>query len=392
MDGLQLPADDTGSKYGRRYRSSSPSRRPSFAPRLRRQFPLFFCVLLPTILAGIYYFGFAANQYVSEARFVVRGANALQPGVWTTLLAGVGHGQDDTFSVQDYILSRDALRELVDHEDLRTIFARPEADPLSRFPTALTGDSFEHLFKYYLKQVDVSYDATTGVSALTVKAFRAADAQRIAQALLVAGERLVNRMNERERENTLKTARLEVSRAEAHIEALSAEIAAFRNRETVIDPDKQSVSMLQGIAELQSRLATTRTQIAELTKSSPNSPLLVSAERRANALQTQITDAQRKVAGTDNSMVPKITEYDRLTLERGFADRELTAATDSLAAARLQAERQELYLDPIVQPNEADYPAYPKRFASIAVVFATCFGLYTAARLLIAGAREHRAS
>lgn len=391
MDGLQLPTGETRSQYGRFGRSSS-SRRPSWARRLRRQFPLLFCVLLPTILASIYYFGFAANQYVSEARFVVRGANALQPGVWTTLLAGVGHGQDDTFSVQDYILSRDALRELVDHEDLRTVFARPEADLLSRFPTALTGDSFEHLFKYYLKQVDVSYDATTGVSALSVKAFRAADAQRIAQALLVAGERLVNRMNERERENTLKAARLEVSRAEERIASLSAEIAAFRNRETVIDPDKQSVSMLQGIGELQSRLAITKTQIAELTKSSPNSPLLVSAERRANALQAQINDAQRKVAGADNSMVPKITEYDRLTLERGFADRELTAATDSLAAARLQAERQELYLDPIVQPNEPDYPAYPKRFASIAMVFATCFGLYTAARLLIAGAREHRAS
>jgi capsular polysaccharide transport system permease protein len=391
MDGLQLPIGETESRYRRSARPPAPNRK-SLSGRLRRRLPLLLTVILPTILASIYYFVFAADQYVSEARFVVRGASTMQPGVLSTLLAGVTHAQDDTFAVQDYILSRDALRELVDHNNLMAIFTRPEADGLSRFPGIFLRHSFEHLFKYYLKQVDVTYDATTGVSALSVRAFRPADAQHIAQALLVAGEHLVNQMNERERENTLKTARLEVTRAEQRITALEAEIAAFRNRETLIDPDKQSISMLQGIAELQSRLTVTNTQIAELSKSSPNSPLLPSAQRRAAALQAQIAEAQHKIAGSNSSMVPKITEYDKLTLERGFADRELTAATDSLTAARLQAERQELYLDPIVQPNEADYALYPKRFTSIAIVFVSCFGLYTAGRLLIAGAREHRAT
>ena len=56
----------------------------------------------------------------------------------------------------------------------------------------------------------------------------------------------------------------------------------------------------------------------------------------------------------------------------------------------MQAERQQLYLDPIVQPNTADWPAYPKRFASIAISFATLCGIYLMAALLISGAREHR--
>jgi capsular polysaccharide transport system permease protein len=350
---------------------------------------LFVFVVLPTAVASIYYFGFAANQYVSEAHFVVRGPGSTQPGVLSSLIEGASHAQDDTFSVQEYILSRDALHKLVDHDDLLTVFSRPEADVLSRFPPPVGGTTFEHLFKYYTKQVDVAYDPTTGVSTLTVKAFRADDAQRIAQALLTAGERLINQMNDRERENTLKSARAEVARAEARITQVASNLAAFRKREVLLDPDKQSIAMLQGINDLQSKLAVTKTQIAEMMKSAPNSPLVTSGLRRQAALQSQINEAEQKIAGSGESMVPKITEYDQLALERNFADRALASATDSLAAARLQAERQELYLDPIVQPDEPDYPAYPKRFASVALVFATCFGVYTSVRLLIAAAREH---
>ena len=88
--------------------------------------------------------------------------------------------------------------------------------------------------------------------------------------------------------------------------------------------------------------------------------------------------------------MPKIAAFDMLELQREFADKQLASATSSLEAARLQAEQQQLYLDTIVQPNEADYPAYPKALSSIAIAFATFITIYVAVGLLIAGAREHR--
>ncbi len=349
-------------------------------------------MVLPTALAAVYYFTYAAEQYVSEARFVVRGPSGSQPGVLNSLLqgAGVTRAQDDTFAVHDYILSRDALQELAQTIDIRTLFARPEADPLSRFPIIYGGDTFEHLYKYYRKHVDLTFDSTTGVSELTVQAFRPEDARLIASALLTAGEQLVNRMNERQRSNTMRDARAEVALSEQRVEEVASKIASFRNRESLIDPDRQSVAMLQGITDLQTRVVQAKTQIAELTRSSPNSPLIPTAQRRVVALQAQIDEARAKVTGTDESLVPKMTEFNLLTLQREFATRALASATASLETARLNAERQQLYLDPIVQPNEADYAAYPKRFASIALVFGICFGLYTITLLLLAGAREHR--
>ena len=65
-----------------------------------------------------------------------------------------------------------------------------------------------------------------------------------------------------------------------------------------------------------------------------------------------------------------------LELQRQFADKQLSSATGSLEAARLQAERQQLYLETIVRPNTPDYPAYPKALTSTAIGFATFLTLY----------------
>jgi capsular polysaccharide transport system permease protein len=385
MDGLDV-AISAGSQRLSSYdhHRTRPPRR-----RLRRFLPFLLLVILPTTVSGIYLYVFAADQYLSEARFVVRGETQQTPGALSSFLqsAGVTHAQDDTFAVQDYILSRDALTELVQQEDLKAIFSRPEADPLSRFPSVVGRDTFEHLFAYYLKHVDVQMDSTTGVSELTVKTFRAEDSQRVANALLAAGERLVNRMNDRERENNLREARSEVKLAEQRVADVSDRIAEFRNRQALLDPNKQSVPMLQAIATLQGKLTSVKLELSQLQ---PNSPLLASTRQRAAALQAQIENAKSEITGTDSSLVPKIREFDQLSLERDFADKQLASATTSLEAARINADRQQLYLEAIVQPNEPDYAAYPRRLSSLAEIFASLAALYAGAALLIAGAREHK--
>ncbi len=392
MDGLDLTIGDAAANLtGYRIKPKAPQG-PSRWQYFSRRLPFIIFVIAPTLVVATYYVFFATDQFVSEAKFVVRGPAATPPGMLSGLLqtAGVGHAQEDTYAVQEYILSRDALGELVKDDGLTAIFARPEADAFAKFPTFFGGSSFEHLYEYYLKHVDVELDSTTGVSKLTVKTFRADDSQKIANALFAGAEGLVNRMNDRQRENAMRDARKEISIAEKRVQDVAADIAAFRNREAVLDPTKQSVPMLQGIFDLQQALTRTKIHIAQLTASSPRSPLIVEYQQRVIALQAQIDAAKIKVTGTDSSLVPKITAYDMLTLDREFADKALASATSSLETARIEAERQQLYLDPVVVPNKADYPAYPKKVASISIVFFSLLGGYAVLSLLIAGAREHK--
>ncbi len=354
--------------------------------------PFLLFVMLPTLLAGIYYFGIAAPQYVSEAHFVVRGQGSQPSGMLSSLLlsGGGGSASEDTYAVEDYVMSRDAAQEMLRTQSLKTVFDRPEGDRLARFPNPFGRNTFEHFFHYYQNHVTAELDSTTSISTLTVRTFRAADSQRIAVALLASGERLVNRMNARQRENMISSAAREVDEAEDRLRGVAAQMADYRNREALLDPLKQSVPMMKDISDLQTMLTTTQVQIAQLRTSAPNSPLIPVYERRTAALKQQIVQSARGITGSDQSLVPKITVYDDLTIQRDLAEKQLTAAAAALGTAKAQADRQALWLEQITAPNLADYPVYPRSAVSVLVVFASLLGLYLIARLVISGAREHK--
>ncbi len=78
-------------------------------------------VVLPT-LAAILYFGFiAADVYISESRFVVRSPerNVASPLGGLLESTGFTRSQDDSYTVLEFMLSRDALRVLDEKLNLR---------------------------------------------------------------------------------------------------------------------------------------------------------------------------------------------------------------------------------------------------------------------------------
>src|SRR2546430_12165750 len=91
---------------------------------------------LPTLIAGVYFFGIASDLYSSEVKFVVRGPNKGPTSAISAMLSSAAASavSEDAFAVNEYILSRDAVRRLEREVDLRSVFSRPEADLITRFP------------------------------------------------------------------------------------------------------------------------------------------------------------------------------------------------------------------------------------------------------------------
>jgi capsular polysaccharide transport system permease protein len=349
---------------------------------------------LPTLVAGVYYFAIASDLYLSEAKFIVRSPKQVQTSTLGALLqtTGLGRAADDTAAVQDFITSRDAVRKLEHQDDLRGVFGRPEGDLVARFPGILKRSDFEALFRRYDHFVSVETDTSTGVTSLQVKAFRPEDAQKIASALLTYSEQLVNELNERSRRDAVETAQREVDRAQERIARIQSQLTAYRVQQKMLDPKTTSAGVLELIGQMNGTLATSRTLLAELLKDSPNSPQIPLVKTRIASLEQLIAEERAKLSGENNSVVTKLTEYERLTLERELAEKALASAFTSLEAARIEAQRQQLYLEPIAQPNLPDYPLYPKRVASFTMVLVSCLVAYGIVWLLVVSAREHAAA
>ncbi|MBN8938921.1 MAG: capsule biosynthesis protein [Rhizobiales bacterium] len=347
---------------------------------------------MPTILAGVYFGLIAADRYVSEAHFVVRSATRSSVGSGFAAflqMAGISRSQDDTFAVHDFIGSRDAVAQLMEKLPLAEIYGRPEADRLSSYPNLFHGATIEEFHKYLKSRITVIYNANTGISALQVEAFRADDAAKVADVLLGLSERIINKMNVRIREDSVRFASDEVRRAEERTVAAQLAITDFRNREVILDPGRSSVHVVELIARLSAELSNVTALIAEVTASSPSSPQLPPLERRAAAMRSQIAIERARITDASDGLAQKIALFEHLTLEREFANRSLGAAITALDGARSEARRQQLYLERIAGPSTPDDALMPRRLATVAAVFAINAVLIMIAWLFMAGLRTH---
>jgi capsular polysaccharide transport system permease protein len=374
--------------------ATAPPRRAARFRRLSRAFNpwLWGIVGLPTLIAGVYYFAVASDLYLSEARFIVRSSKQVQTSGIGALLqsTGLSRAAEDTSAVQDFIMSRDAVRELEQKDDLRAVFSRPEGDFVTRFPGVLFWrKDFEALFARYDHFVSVETDTSTGVTALQVKAYRPEDAHKLASALLSYSEQLINDLNERARRDALDTARREVDRAEQRIGQIQIELTAYRVKQKMLDPKSASSGVLELLGQMNAAQANARAQLGELLNNSPSSPQIPLVKTRIASLDKLIAEERAKLSGESDSVVSALTEYERLTTQRELAEKALASTFTSLEAARIEAQRQQLYLETIAQPNLADYPLYPKRIVSFLMVVVSCLLAYGIAWLLVASAREH---
>ena len=98
----------------------------------------------------------------------------------------------------------------------------------------------------------------------------------------------------------------------------------------------------------------------------------------------------QKISGGENSLASKAAEYERLALDREFADKQLASALASLEVARNEAQRQQLYLETISKPNLPDEAVLPKRFQGILTTFILGLVAWGIISMLLAGVREHQ--
>ena len=360
---------------------------------VQRYFLFLITVLIPTCTAGVYYGLIASSVYISESRFLVRSPQKpAQTGLLGDILQGTGitRSQDDTYSVHDYILSRDALRKLDEKLGIRKSFSSTDIDRLRRFPGLGWDKSFESFFKYYGNHiVTVEYDPTSSISVLTVHAFTAEDAEKINAMLLDMSERLVNSLNDRSRNDLVRFAEQEVKVAADQARDASLALLAFRNKESVFQPDTQATIQLEGVAKLQEELVTTEAELAQVRKISPNNPQISGLESRAETLRSAIGREASKVTDGKGSLSVHASNFERLAVESEFADKQLGVALATLEGARNEAARKQLYLERLVQPNLPDKAMEPRRIRSIFTAFVLGLVAWGVVSLVAAAVREH---
>lgn len=359
---------------------------------LRR--PFFLLVILPTLAVAAFEYLVAADQYESEAHFIVRGARSAGAGgggggaLGQMLGLPGGMTAADTHSVADYLQSHDAVAAVQRTIDLPTLFRRPEADPVTRLWSS--DPPPETLLKYYRRQVDVVHESETGITKLSVRAFRPADAQQLTESLLALGEARVNALNERALGNALTVAQKQLLEAEAGVTQAQVALTGFRQSHGDIDPERTSAAQITLAASLEQQLALARAQLSSLAASvGTDSPQYIALAGQVRALEAQTAGSRGRLAGQAGAKATELGLYESLRLRQEFAAKRYQAAAAGLEGAREEAMKQQQFIVRVVEPNRPGKALYPERLKIVATVFVGLLLLYGVGWLILAGVREH---
>jgi capsular polysaccharide transport system permease protein len=262
---------------------------------------------------------------------------------------------------------------------------------LSRLPLPV---SIEELVRYWKTQVDAFFDVTNGTIVVRACAFTANDALKLAQAILGSAERLVNDLSARARRDTLRNSEKEVHRAERRLKTTLAPLAEFRDREGIIDPRKTADATQALAGRIRDEIVRTDTELATVKHyMRSDAPSVRMLEARVQSLQTQLHSVESEVTDTERSRSEVLSRvmgsYERLESERSFAEKAYQHALEALDRARMNADRQQVYIAGFVQPSLPEEALYPRRTRSVGIVAFLSCAAWLIGALTIQTVREH---
>ena len=400
------------------------------AKRRKKRLPWLFLlmVIFPTVCAGIYYYKFASDQFVSEAHFIIQGNDIPEFDMLGALsgLPSIGGGGAEAMIIQDYLQSLDFINDVRDVEggvDIRKHFSRQAIDGYARLPDRATD---EDLRNYWQNMAEIEYDLSSGISMLRMTAFDAETSQQLVQLALKQSELLIDRLSDPLRSDALKFARQGAEETQKKLAEIRAETTAFREKRDILDPVQavaaersaelsaemntrmSQLSQLQGIVtQLSGDLARAE---AELTNVSsymrPGSLKVKAAQRKVIALRQQVSKAQQKaeqqrnvvkskaqvrprkpVQGRSNAAV--VAEYAELQSRLAFAEQLYRAKLTALEQAQMEYNRKQRYLTLTVKPSLPDDAIKPDRLVGLLTVLLLSFLTWGVSSLSIAAVRDH---
>jgi capsular polysaccharide transport system permease protein len=351
-------------------------------------------VLLPTLMAGWYFYFIASPMYATRAEFVIQQADQTASGGLAGLFSGTQLAtSQDSITVQSYLNSREALLRLDKDQGFKEKFSAPSIDPVQRLPEGATN---EKAYKVYRNNVKIGYDPTEGIIKMEVIAPDPQDSVHFSQALINYAEEQVDQLTQRLREDQMQGARDSYADAEAKVLGAQEKVLHLQEQLGVLDPVTESNVVMSQISTFQTEAQKKRLQLQQLMDNAqPNAARVEGVKgdiSRLEAVIGQLRSQLTQGSGTSTSLASVTGQLRIAEAELQTRQVLLGQAAAQLETARIEANKQVRYLSMGVSPVAPDEPTYPRKFENTILAFLIFGGIYLMMSLTASILREQVSS
>jgi capsular polysaccharide transport system permease protein len=353
---------------------------------------LAFFVLLPTFIAGYYFFVIATPMFATKSEFVIQQAQPSMGG--GSGLSGLFSGtslatSQDSIAVQGYLQSVDAMLRLESDTGFIAHFSQPEIDPLQRLEAGATQ---QDAYKVFKNNVKISYDPTEGIIKMEVIAGDPLISQRFSEHLISYAEEQVDNLTQRLRADQMQGARESFEQAEANMLAAQLRVLELQERLGVLDPTVETQAIMTQVATFETQLQEKRLQLQQLLDNQrPNQARVAGVQGDIRRLEDLIANLRAQLTENSSTTASLASVSGQLRLaETDLQTRQLmmTQALQQMETARIEANRQTRYLSMAVSPIAPEEPTYPRAFENTVLAFLIFGGIYLMISLTASILRE----
>ena len=336
-------------------------------------------------------FGVAQDQFASTAGFAVRSEETSTAMGMLSGLSGLtsvsGSVGSDSNILYEYIQSQEMAQRVDARLNLRRLYS-VAGDPIYALDP---GSSVEGLTRYWRRMVTMDYDHSTGLIEVGVHAFTAADAQAVLQAVIEESSNKVNALTKVAREDATRYAKIDLDQASARLSTARVALTQFRSSSRIIDPSDDIRGQMGIVHTLESQKAAAMIDLNLLgATAQPSDPRVIGAKRRIEVIDDLIAQERARFGGEGDTYSTPLGEFERLGVEREFAERAYVAALTAYDNAKAEAQRKSRYLATYVAPTLAESAEYPRRITVTGMVFGFALLLWAIAVLIYYSLRDRR--
>ncbi|MEX0368331.1 MAG: capsule biosynthesis protein [Ruegeria sp.] len=351
---------------------------------------LAFFVMLPTFLAGYYFYVIATPMYATKSEFLIiqnEGSGGAGPlgGLLPTQFAT----NADSIAVQGFLQSKDAMLRLDRDIGFKTHFTQGWIDPIQRLSDDPTN---EEAYKTYKKNVKIGYDPTEGMIRMEVAAADPQVSAEFSRQLINYAEERVNNLSAQKREDQMRDAREGFERAEVERRAAQEDLVRLQIEGSTLDPEGVIASLRGQIGQLETQIIEKEIELASLLNNArPNQSRVDGARSTLQILQSQLAVLNARmtdVSQGQNSLAELAARIQIAQADLASRDMMLQSALQQMEQARVEASRQVRYLTVAVEPIEPEEPTYPRAFENTILAFLVFAGIYLMISLTASILRE----
>lgn len=397
LEKAQLPSTETVSPAERRAAEILKIQR-ELAARRRKKMMLLMVrlaafVLLPTLIAGYYFYAVATPMYSTKSEFLILKAES-SGGAMGSLFSGTQFATNqDAIAVQSYLTSKDAMLRLDRDEGFKSHFTQGFIDPIQRLDPEPTN---EEAYSLYKRHVQIGYDPTEGVIKMEVMAADPQIAANFSSALIGYAEERVDNLSLRKRSNAVKDAEEGLIDAESARREAQEKLVRMQQEGNVVDPEGRIAALRSQINTYELQLQEKQLQLqALLDNSRPNQAKVEGAQgdiRRLEALLDRLNREMTTATTGKDSLAEVAVQIKLAEADLSTRDLMLQTALERLEQARRDADSQARYLTTSVVPVPSEDPSYPRKFENTMLAFLIFGGIYLMISLTASILREQVAS